>query len=934
MNRAARLFFTLILMTMLLSSLSITIASGYPFDRSTYLIYFSDQTELRELAQLNLDVNRPNPGTNSLLAYLNVDEVNLVQSLGYRVEATPDQAYEMFKQLTEETAGTDDPMREYHTYEELVAELQSIVAAHPTLCHLYNVGPTIQGRALWFMKISDNVDVAEDEPEFKYISSIHGNEVVGKEMCMYLINYLMDNYGSDPMVNHLVNETEIWIMPSMNPDGTANGSRYNANGVDLNRNFPDRVDDPINTTVGREPETANVMNWNFVHQPVFSANFHCGTLVANYPWDRSFDPQANKALTPDNDVVLAASETYTSTNLPMWNNNTPPFVHGTVNGVDWYQIDGGMQDWNYFWMGDMDITMEISNVNWPSYSLLPGYWDDNRASMLAYMEYSHLGIRGLVKNAVNHQPLPANVTVKNRQVLVVSTDSTIGDYHRVLMPGTYDLDVTSYGYWPAHLTDIQVTTGDAVRQDFNLEPADLMTFSGILHNQTGSGLSARLTMVNTPYATIQTSTNGQFTFNNVYEGEYNLRIESLVDNALIEIPIVLNTGMNPLELWGPFIVMYDGFESGLGSWTPQGTWGTSGNHYAGSLSASDSPSGNYGSNLNISLTRNGAMDLTLYDYATLSYWVTYNCETNFDTLFCEISPNGSSWSAIDIHNSTQNWWSQEIRDVSTYAGSNNLRLRYRLKTDGSVARDGGFVDEVRVSAASTTPLSAPVLDVNISAINPPIVIPANGGSFQYNINVHNLGSTPSTFQIWNKVRDAANVSTVVFGPITRSLPGGANPFRVLAQTIAGSISSGTLYFISYIGSYPNNIADSSFFTITKSAINDGGPWIAESYVSGDVFNEYGVNGQIPLPDKYLLSQNYPNPFNPITKIHFALPKAGHVELKVFNTAGQLVTTLQDGYCKEGWHEVTWDASTLATGLYIYRMNAGGQTYSQKAILIK
>ena len=88
------------------------------------------------------------------------------------------------------------------------------------------------------MKISDNVTVAEDEPEFRYISSLDGNEVVGKEMCMYLINYLVDNYGTDPVVTDLVNSEEIWIMPSANPDGTANASRYNANGFDLNRSFP------------------------------------------------------------------------------------------------------------------------------------------------------------------------------------------------------------------------------------------------------------------------------------------------------------------------------------------------------------------------------------------------------------------------------------------------------------------------------------------------------------------------------------------------------------------------------------------------------------------------------------------------------------------------------------------------------------------------
>ena len=57
------------------------------------------------------------------------------------------------------------------------------------------------------------------------------------EMCLYLINHLVDNYGTDPQVTALVDDTDIWIMPLMNPDGNAAGSRYNANGTDLNRDF-------------------------------------------------------------------------------------------------------------------------------------------------------------------------------------------------------------------------------------------------------------------------------------------------------------------------------------------------------------------------------------------------------------------------------------------------------------------------------------------------------------------------------------------------------------------------------------------------------------------------------------------------------------------------------------------------------------------------
>lgn len=930
MHRTAAVLVTAVMISM---AFSIAARADEPSQRTTYRIYLQDETSLRELSALRLDIDRPSVnGGPTVEAYLNNDEVNLLKSLGYRVEAIPNQAYEMFRKLKAETEGTNDPMREYHTYEEMVAELQAVASAHPDLCQLYNVGPTVQGRALWFMKISDNVSVEEDELEFKYISSMHGDEVVGKEMCMYLINYLVDEYGIDPDVTELVNETEIWIMPSMNPDGTAMGIRYNANGVDLNRDFPDRVDDPVNTTAGRQIETADVMNWNFDHQPIFPANFHGGTLVANYPWDGCWDPQANHYYTDDQDVFLTAAETYSSNNPPMWANNTPPFVHGTVNGVDWYQITGGMQDWNYVWMGDMEITMEISYIKWPPSSSLPGYWEDNRPAMIAYMQFAHRGIRGLVTDAVTGLPLLAEVKVPDRDDYITYTDPDVGDYHRVLMPGTYDLDVTSFGYWTAHLTDVQVLEGEPTRMDVALEPADLMTFEGTLHDAAGGGLSARLTLVDTPYDPVETNAGGDFSFLNVYEGEYVLNITSLVDGSIIQFPITLTAGMNPLELWGPITVFYDGFESGLSDWTAQGTWGTSGNAYAGALSASDSPGGNYGSNLNISLTNNNLFDLSDYEYTALSYRIKFNCETNYDSIFAEVSSDGITWDKVNYHNSKQDWWSLEVRNLSEYIGANSLYLRYRLWTDGSVVRDGGFIDEVRLCAASTSPLGQ-TATVALTPYNPPIQIPASGGSFDYNIEASNGGAAPVSGDVWCDVT-LPNGSQYgpTLGPVLITLNVGQSLNRDRSQTVPGAAPTGTYTYHAYIGDYPGVIWDQDSFTFEKLGVDDSG--LDEWLNDGQAFPGEAVIAQVSVPEDYILSQNFPNPFNPATQIHFALLEAGEVSLRVYNTAGRLVTSLVDGYRQAGWHEITWDASDLATGLYVYRLQAGGRTFSQKAVLVK
>ncbi|MCX6639372.1 MAG: T9SS type A sorting domain-containing protein [bacterium] len=224
-------------------------------------------------------------------------------------------------------------------------------------------------------------------------------------------------------------------------------------------------------------------------------------------------------------------------------------------------------------------------------------------------------------------------------------------------------------------------------------------------------------------------------------------------------------------------------------------------------------------------------------------------------------------------------------------------------------------------------------DINTSAVRPPVIIPANGGSFPYNISVHNLTSTTLTATIWNKVRDASNVYYQIFGPLSRVLPGGANPSRVLNQTISGALPSGTLYFISYIGTYPSSVQDSSFFTITKSAVADGGPWISESYVTGDVFDEYATT-TTSVPDQYSLNQNYPNPFNPLTTISFSLPQVSAVKLMVFDVTGREVATLVNGMREAGVHSVSFDASNLASGIYLCKLEAGEFSAVQKMVLMK
>ncbi len=89
-----------------------------------------------------------------------------------------------------------------------------------------------------------------------------------------------------------------------------------------------------------------------------------------------------------------------------------------------------------------------------------------------------------------------------------------------------------------------------------------------------------------------------------------------------------------------------------------------------------------------------------------------------------------------------------------------------------------------------------------------------------------------------------------------------------------------------------------------------------------------------LPADFVLQPNYPNPFNPSTTIKFAIPGAGKVKLAVYNLSSELVQTLVDGEMKTGYHQLTFDASYLASGVYFYRLDAGAFSATRKMILQK
>jgi len=371
----------------------------------------------------------------------------------------------------------DKALGGYHNYAGVTAELADYAAAYPDICRLYTLGQSVEGRELWAMLITDDPNTEEDEPEFKYISTMHGDEPLGTEMCLYFIDMLLTTYDSNDRVAELVDNTAIWVVPLMNPDGLETNSRYNANGYDLNRTFPAYPDDFTGTMFDGEPlgdggrpvEVRRVMQWTADNSFVSSANFHTGALVVNYPYDDDGKGSVDSP-TPDDLLFEDVSRRYSVHNIPMW--NSPYFNDGITNGAAWYSISGGMQDWNYRYASCNDVTIELSDVKKPSAALIPDFWDDNRESMLSYAEAVHIGVRGIVTDRSTGQPVWAEVRIEGNSHPVF-TDADVGDYHRMLLPGTYNLIFDAPGYAQFLIENVTVTDGPATRLDVELASVDL-----------------------------------------------------------------------------------------------------------------------------------------------------------------------------------------------------------------------------------------------------------------------------------------------------------------------------------------------------------------------------------------------------------------------------------------------------------------------------
>jgi hypothetical protein len=174
----------------------------------------------------------------------------------------------------------------------------------------------------------------------------------------------------------------------------------------------------------------------------------------------------------------------------------------------------------------------------------------------------------------------------------------------------------------------------------------------------------------------------------------------------------------------------------------------------------------------------------------------------------------------------------------------------------------------------------------------------------------------------------------VLGPYELTLSSGGVLDRDRTQSVPSGAPAGTYLYAAYLGDYPDIVWTEDQFDFEKLGASDGGLAINDWTNWGEGFDQIVGFGESDLPSGFALLGAYPNPFNPVTTIRFELGAISLVKLAVYDVAGRKVASLVNGWRDGGAHEVTWDASDLASGVYVYRIQAGDFTATAKMVLTK
>ena len=449
------------------------VLKAYTYLQAKGEVYFSftvfDKARLNDISKI---ISIDNYNGETAFAYANEIEFEQFLKLNIPFEVLPHPGDADFDLNMQDSPSEIMEWDAYPTYDAYVNMMTQFAIDYPGICRIVNIGSTVQGRQILFAVISDSVQFQQAEPKVMYTSSMHGDETTGYVLLLRLIHTLLSGYGTNAQFTQLINNTEIWINPLHNPDGTyrsgnstVNGAiRGNANNIDLNRNYPgtDFYGNP-----NLQPEIINFMNASGQNYWRLSANFHGGTEVVNYPWD------CWVRLAADDAWWIRVSRKFADTvHTYAPANYMNEYVNGITNGYAWYYVHSSRQDYQNYYRHGREVTIEISDTKLLPPAQLPAHWEYLYRSLIGYLEQVHFGIKGQVTDSLTNLPLKAKISISGFDMdsSEVYSDSLFGMYYRMIIAGNYNLTFSAPGYYSKTVQNVASVNDQATVLNVKLMP--------------------------------------------------------------------------------------------------------------------------------------------------------------------------------------------------------------------------------------------------------------------------------------------------------------------------------------------------------------------------------------------------------------------------------------------------------------------------------
>ena len=382
----------------------------------------------------------------------------------------------------------------YHTFDEVAYELDSIASQYTEITRLDTIGYScFDTLPIFALKISDNVNVDEDEPAVLYIGCHHAEEILGIEICMYMIDDLLSNYGADSARTYWIDNREIWFVPLLNPEGQnvvmthidtiwRKNKRDNNNsgffeplhdGVDLNRNYDFYFTEGGSTDPGHEfyrglysfsePEVRAIRDLAFAQNFVFCNTYHSAryglTEVIYYPWSWS------GGYSPDYPAIRAVADSISNRIINDQGN-------GHYNALPGQGLDGRARNWLYGVCGVFTFCIEVSTTTIPPGSMVDDICQRNMIGAYYLLERaSQSGITGCIYDSATAQPLTAEVIIQgyyDPNLPPRRSESVFGRFLRILKPGVYNMEIRKRGYVTQTYENVEVVNGQMTELNVNM----------------------------------------------------------------------------------------------------------------------------------------------------------------------------------------------------------------------------------------------------------------------------------------------------------------------------------------------------------------------------------------------------------------------------------------------------------------------------------